>query len=94
MEIRLVVISESGQTTPYEFKSFKEAGDFCYKVVSRDEEAINVLNNGFETHYSNGDMSEVDLNTISSSNSLMDYSQPESSEGVMHTLRRRFGLDN
>ena len=68
MEIRLIIISDSGQTTPYEFKTLEEAGDFCYlkanpiKVMSRDEQAAEMLKGGFSTEYTN-----VDPDTITES---------------------------
>ena len=38
MEIRVVIISDSGQTTPYEFKSYREAADFL--VQKADPELV------------------------------------------------------
>lgn len=37
MEIRVVIIPDSGQTSVTEFKSFVEAGDFCYSKTSIDK---------------------------------------------------------
>ena len=43
MEIRVVIISDNGQTSVTEFKTFSEAGDFCYSketsptILTRDE---------------------------------------------------------
>ncbi|MBT9169539.1 MAG: hypothetical protein DDT19_02900 [Syntrophomonadaceae bacterium] len=49
MEIRLVVISDNGQTAPYEFKTFREAADFLEQkadpdLVLQDEEVNDTPN--------------------------------------------------
>ena len=42
MEIRIVVISDSGQVDTREFKTFDEAGRFCYnKCIPSDAKSIN-----------------------------------------------------
>ena len=73
MEIRVIIISDSGQTTPYEFKTLKEAGDFCYlKANPYKEKDVEVT--------------EEDIIPDNLIGGEIDNLEPEEPTGFIHTL--------